>query len=80
MDGSFIIFVFAIIGALLFGALCSKIARMKGHTGYGIWGFIFGPIGLLAVAALPDETQRRYLKEIALRLGADNGDAAGDSR
>lgn len=58
----------AFISAVLFGALSSKIANLKGHSGYGLWGFLFGPIGLIAVAALPDERQLMYLKIIAEKL------------
>ncbi len=54
--------------AMMFGALSSKIARIKGHSGYGLWGVSLGPIGLIAVAALPDERQVKYLKVIAEKL------------
>ena len=43
------------------------IAEDKGHWGIAwFWaGLLFGPVGLLAVAALSDRKQRRYLRLMA---------------
>ena len=60
--------VVALIQGIVFAAICGKIANLKGQSGYGIWGFFLGPIGLIAVAALPDDRQLMYLKIIAEKL------------
>ena len=46
---------------------CGTIAEDKGHNGIAwFWGGLaFGPVGLLAVAALMDRKQRRYLRLLA---------------
>ena len=49
---------------------CGTIAQDKGHG--GIWfgvGLFFGPLGLLAVAALSDRKQRRYIRLMAEKQG-----------
>ena len=47
------------------------IAEDKGHGGISwFWaGLLFGPVGLLAVAALSDRKQRRYLRLMAESQG-----------
>ena len=50
---------------------CGVIAEDKGHGGISwFWGgLLFGPVGLLAVVALVDRKQRRYLRLIAESQG-----------
>ena len=46
---------------------CADIAELKGHkaTPWGLAGFFFGPLALVAVAALPDLVARRHLSKIS---------------
>ena len=50
---------------------CGTIAEDKGHSGIAwFWGgLLFGPIGLLAVAALSDRKLRRYIRLMAENQG-----------
>ena len=61
---------------------CGTIAEDKGHGGIAwFWGgLLFGPIGLLAVAALSDRKLRRYIRLTAESQGVDLSEAkpAGD--
>ena len=43
---------------------CGTVASLKGFWGvsWGVGGFFFGPIALLAVVGLPDVKQRKYLR------------------
>lgn len=52
---------------------CGVIAEDKGHGGIAwFWsGLLFGPVGLLAVAALVDRKQRRYLRLLVEDKGID---------
>ena len=52
---------------------CGLIAEDKGHGGIAwFWsGLLFGPVGLLAVAALVDRKQRRYLRLLVEHKGID---------
>jgi len=56
-----------IVFALIFASLSSTIAEDKGHGefAWGLVGFLFGPIGLLAAVGLSDRVQRKYLRQIA---------------
>lgn len=46
-------------------------ANDKGRSGIGWWllGLLFGPLALLAIAALGDRHQRRYLRFLAEKDG-----------
>ena len=61
---------------------CGTIAEDKGHGGIAwFWGgLLFGPIGLLAVAALSDQKLQRYIRLTAESQGVDLSEAkpAGD--
>ena len=50
---------------------CGTISEDKGHNGIAwFWGgLLFGPIGLLAVAALGDRKLRRYIRLMAENQG-----------
>ena len=56
---------------------CGTISEDKGHNGFSwFWaGLLFGPIGLIAVAALSDRKQRRYIRLMAENQGVDLGEA-----
>ena len=58
------LWLFSSAACALFTALA---ARGKGYkdSSWGIVGFIFGPLGLLAIAACPDLRSRRLLRIIA---------------
>ena len=70
----FVVFLWVGLAAscALFTALA---ARGKGYNdaNWGVVGFIFGPLGLLAIAACPDLRTRRLLRMIAESQG-DAGD------
>ena len=57
------------------------IAEDKGHGGIAwFWaGLAFGPVGLLAVAALSDRKQRRYLRLLVEDKGIDLTEAKAPS-
>lgn len=60
---------------------CGVIAEDKGHGGIAwFWsGLLFGPVGLLAVAALVDRKQRRYLRLLVEDKGIDLTEAKAPS-
>ena len=53
--------------AFFMAAWCGDIADQKGQKGgpWGLAGFFFGPLALVAVAALPDLVARRHLSKIS---------------
>ena len=52
--------------ALITACLASSIAEDKGHsaTAWGLCGFLFGPLGLIAAAGLSDRKLRKYIRQI----------------
>ena len=60
---------------------CGTISEDKGHNGISwFWGgLLFGPVGLLAVAALSDRKQRRYLRLLAESQGVQLDPAEDES-
>ncbi len=46
--------VIAVILDVIVALKFDRIAGMKGHTGYFLWCFLFGPAGWAMVIALPD--------------------------
>ena len=52
--------------ALITACLASSIAEDKGHSAaaWGLSGFLFGPLGLIAAAGLSDRKLRRYIRQI----------------
>ena len=50
---------------------CGTISEDKGHNGFSrFWaGLSFGPLGLVAVAALSDRKQRHYIRQMAEKQG-----------
>jgi hypothetical protein len=62
-----LLFVLALICAFL----SSSIAGAKGLSPEKWWivGFLFGPLGLIAAAGLPDRKLRSYLKFLAKENG-----------
>ena len=59
-------FFFLIVIALITACLASSIAEDKGHSGtaWGLCGFLFGPLGLIAAAGLSDRKLRKYIRQI----------------
>lgn len=60
-----------ILGWVASGFLASSIASTKGWSGVNwfLAGFLFGPIGLIAAAGLPDRRLRAYLRHLASEQG-----------
>lgn len=52
--------------------VATNVAEAKGLDGFswGLVGFFFGPIGLIAVAGMPDRRLRHYMRSIAIKLEA----------
>ena len=63
--------VFLVFFWLACGIYCGTISEDKGHNGFSwFWaGLLFGPLGLVAVAALSDRKQRRYIRKMAEKQG-----------
>ena len=65
-----------LLAALVCGGLASSVASAKGLNA-GVWaatGLLFGPLGLIAAAGMPDLKQRRYLRHIAEASGLSDTD------
>ena len=60
-----------LLGWIASGFLASSIASTKGWSGVNwfLAGFLFGPIGLIAAAGLPDRRLRTYLRHLASEQG-----------
>ena len=56
---------------IICGGLAGQIANAKGWNGanWQIAGFLFGPLGLLAAAGLPDQKLRLHLRVLAESQG-----------
>jgi len=52
---------------IICGALSAHVADAKGcdSGGWGLAGFLCGPLALLALAAMPDRRLRRYIRALA---------------
>jgi hypothetical protein len=69
---SFALLLVLLLSGVVFGLTAQSIAVNKGHGSGYLWlGFFFGPLGIIAVAALPDNVSRNYLRAIAEKLNAD---------
>jgi hypothetical protein len=69
--GVFLLFVAFLTIWIPCGVCAGNVAQDKGH-GFGSWalaGFLFGPIGLIGAAGLPD----RRLRRIAGLIAKDRG-------
>ena len=60
--------VIALIGQIIFGIFCKKLAGRKGYTGYFWTGFFFGMIGLIYVVGLPDLNIRKDMRAVMKRM------------
>lgn len=62
--------VFYIFIGVIFTLFCSSIAREKGYSeaGWGLIGFFFSFIALIAIAGMPDLILRKYLRRLAEEL------------
>ena len=58
--------------ALITACLASSIAEDKGHSAvaWGLCGFLFGPLGLIAAAGLSDRKLRKYIRQIGEKQDA----------
>ena len=65
-------FLIVLILGVFFGFLSSNVASHKGHDGttWFLFGFLIGPLGLIAAACLPDRKLKRYLRQIAEKQDA----------
>ena len=71
-----IIFVL-LIGWIASAFFCAQVADEKGYSGasWGIAGFLFGFVALIAVAGLPDKKLRKYVHQIKLKREASSKDS-----
>lgn len=62
-----VLFVSILVIGIICGALSSHVADAKGcdSGGWGLVGFLCGPLALLALAAMPDRRLRRYIRALA---------------
>lgn len=62
-----VLFVPILIIGVICGALSAHVADAKGcdSGGWGLVGFLCGPLALLALAAMPDRRLRRYIRALA---------------
>ena len=74
MDMGLFVFLWAVLAAscALFTATAAEGKGYK-ESSWGVVGLLFGPLGLLAIAACPDLRTRRLLRVIA-----ENQSASGD--
>ena len=68
--GFFVALIFIWIPCAIY---CGTTAKDKGHNGFSwFWaGLLFGPIGLIAVAALGDRKLRYYIRLMAENQGVN---------
>ena len=59
-------FFLLVVISLITACLASSIAEDKGDSAgaWGLCGFLFGPLGLIAAAGLSDRKLRRYIRQI----------------
>ena len=62
-----VLFVPILVIGIICAALSSHVADAKGcdSGGWGLVGFLCGPLALLALAAMPDRRLRRYIRALA---------------
>ena len=69
-------FFFLVVLWILCGLICGMIADDKGHGGEWFFaGLCLGPVGFIAIAALSDRKQRRYLRLLVEHQGIDLAEA-----
>ena len=58
--------------SVITACLSSSIAQDKGHKAFdwGLAGFLFGPLGLIAAAGLSDRKLRKYIRQIGEKQDA----------
>ena len=66
------IFIFLLFIWLPSAFYSAQVAHQKGYNGtdWGIGGFFFGTIALIAVAGLPDRRLRKYIRQIGEKQNA----------
>ena len=72
MELTFFIFIFLLFIWLPSAFYSAQVAHQKGYNGtdWGIGGFFFGTIALIAVAGLPDRRLRKYIRQIGEKQNA----------
>ena len=66
----FFSWLWVIATAIACSIWANDIAKLKGQkdTQWMVWGFIFGPIALLALTAYPDLEDRKHQRDTASEL------------
>ena len=61
-----------LVSGIISAGLCGSVANAKGleSSGWGMAGFLFGPLALIAVAGMPDKRLRLTLLALAEHQGA----------
>ena len=72
MELTIFIFIFLLFIWLPSAFYSAQVAHQKGYNGtdWGIGGFFFGTIALIAVAGLPDRRLRKYIRQIGEKQNA----------
>ena len=72
MELTIFIFIFLLFIQLPSAFYSAQVAHQKGYNGtdWGIGGFFFGTIALIAVAGLPDRRLRKYIRQIGEKQNA----------
>ena len=72
MELTIYIFIFIVIIWLPCGFYSAQVAHQKGYSGtkWGIGGFFFGFMALIAAAGLPDRRLRKYIRQIGEKQNA----------
>ena len=81
MDELFGVFwVVLFFSGIISARLCAAVASAKGleSSGWGLAGFFFGPLALIAVAGMPDKRLRMTLLALAEHQGATIAEEAID--
>jgi hypothetical protein len=64
------LFIPLLVVATICALLCASVASAKDLSPvWGLSGFLFGPLALIAVAGMPDRRQRMFLRFLAEKQG-----------
>ena len=72
-EGLFLAFLLVLLVWIPCGFFAAVVAEGKGHNGIAWFfgGFLFGPMGLLAVVGLEDRKLRRYIRLLGEHQGME---------